>query len=132
MNWSEMMARTLGRGAAPRPDDIVQVAYGYGLFTGGLGAHQGADEAGRDGHSHVQRQHGQRQIMMMQRAWARPCCAARPPTRSISRETIREMGIPTSDLKLRAGCFGAEPWTEAMRKRHGRRCSASTRWIFMA
>lgn len=113
--WTEMMARTI-TGAGGTKDDIIQVAYGYGLFTGGLGAHQGASKVGAmvipmsSGNT-------QRQIMMMQELGTTMLCCT-PSYATLLGETIREMGLdPKKDLKLKAGCFGAEPWTEAMRVR---------------
>jgi len=113
--WSEMMARTLTAAGATK-DDIVQVTYGLGLFTGGFGAYQGADRIGAmvlpmsSGNT-------QRQILMMKDLGTTLLCCT-PSYASYLGETIREMGIdPKKDLKLRAGCFGAEPWTEAMRQR---------------
>ena len=112
--WSEMMARTL-TGAGAGPDDIVQVAYGLGLFTGGFGGVQGGQQLGAmvipmsSGNT-------QRQIMMMRELGTTVLCCT-PSYATYLGETIREMGLdPKKDLKLRAGCFGAEPWTEAMRQ----------------
>ena len=113
--WSEMMARTLSAAGA-KSGDIVQVAYGFGLFTGGFGAFQGADRIGAmvlpmsSGNT-------QRQIMMMRDMETTILCCT-PSYAVYLGETIREMGIdPKRDLKLRAGCFGAEPWSEAMRNK---------------
>ncbi|MBE6992163.1 MAG: phenylacetate--CoA ligase [Ruminococcaceae bacterium] len=113
--WTEMMARTLTAAGATK-EDVIQVAYGYGLFTGGLGAHQGASKIGSmvipmsSGNT-------QRQIMMMQDLGVTMLCCT-PSYATLLGETIREMGLdPKKDLKLKAGCFGAEPWTEAMRVR---------------
>ena len=113
--WSEMMARTLTAAGCGR-EDIVQVAYGFGLFTGGFGAYQGADKIGAmvlpmsSGNT-------QRQIMMMRDMESTILCCT-PSYAVYLGETIREMGLdPAKDLKLKAGCFGAEPWSEAMRKR---------------
>ncbi len=113
--WSEMMARTL-TAAGCGQGDIVQVAYGFGLFTGGFGAYQGADRIGAmvlpmsSGNT-------QRQIMMMHDMGTTILCCT-PSYATFLGETIREMGMdPKKDLKLRAGCFGAEPWTEAMRQK---------------
>ena len=113
--WSEMMARTLTAAGCSR-EDIVQVAYGFGLFTGGFGAYQGADRIGAmvlpmsSGNT-------QRQIMMMQEMGSTILCCT-PSYAVYLGEAIREMGLdPAKDLKLKAGCFGAEPWSEAMRKR---------------
>ncbi|MCQ2436990.1 MAG: phenylacetate--CoA ligase [Clostridia bacterium] len=113
--WSEMMARTL-TGAGATAEDIVQVAYGLGLFTGGFGAYQGADKIGA---MVVPMSSGntQRQIMMMRELGVTVICCT-PSYATFLGETIRDMGLdPKKDLKLRAGCFGAEPWTEAMRVR---------------
>ncbi len=113
--WSEMMARTLSAAGADK-GDIVQVAYGFGLFTGGFGAYQGADKIGAmvlpmsSGNT-------QRQIMMMQDMGSTILCCT-PSYAVYLGETVREMGIdPKRDLKLKAGCFGAEPWSEAMRNK---------------
>lgn len=111
--WTEMVARAIVA-AGGGQDDIVQVAYGYGLFTGGLGAHQGAQEVGAmvipmsSGNT-------QRQIMMMHDLGATMLCCT-PSYATYLGETIRDMGIPISEFKLKSGCFGAEPWTEGMRK----------------
>ena len=113
--WTEMMARTL-TGAGATKDDIVQVCYGYGLFTGGLGAHQGATAIGA---MTIPMSSGntQRQIMMMKEMGTTILCCT-PSYATYLGETIREMGLdPNKDLKLRAGCFGAEPWTEEMRQK---------------
>ncbi|MBQ2968140.1 MAG: phenylacetate--CoA ligase [Clostridia bacterium] len=112
--WTEMMARTLTAAGCTK-DDIVQVCYGYGLFTGGLGAHQGASKIGAmvipmsSGNT-------QRQIMMMKELGATMLCCT-PSYATYLGETIKEMGIKPEELKLKAGCFGAEPWTEEMRVR---------------
>ena len=111
--WSEMMARTL-TAAGCTSADVVQVCYGLGLFTGGFGAYQGADKIGAlvipmsSGNT-------QRQIMMMKDLESTILCC--PPSYApYLGETIREMGlVPGKDIKLKAGCFGAEPWTEEMR-----------------
>ncbi len=113
--WTEMVARSLVAAGATK-DDIVQVAYGYGLFTGGLGAHQGASQIGAmvipmsSGNT-------QRQIMMMKELGATILCCT-PSYATYLGETIRDMGLkPGVDIKLKAGVFGAEPWTEGMRQR---------------
>ena len=113
--WSLMMARTLTAAGCTR-DDIVQVAYGLGLFTGGFGAYQGADRVGA---MVVPMSSGntQRQILMMKDLGVTMLCCT-PSYATYLGETIREMGLePGKDIKLKAGCFGAEPWTEAMRAR---------------
>ncbi len=113
--WSNMMARTLTAAGCTR-DDIVQVAYGLGLFTGGFGAYQGADRLGA---MVVPMSSGntQRQIMMMKDLGVTLLCCT-PSYAAYLGETIHEMGlVPGKDIHLKAGCFGAEPWTEAMRVR---------------
>ena len=113
--WSEMVARAL-IAAGGTKDDIIQVAYGYGLFTGGLGAHQGATEIGA---MTIPMSSGntQRQIMMMKELGATMLCCT-PSYATYLGETIRDMGIdPKKDLRLKSGIFGAEPWTEEMRRR---------------
>lgn len=113
--WAQMMARTL-TAAGCTDEDVVQVCYGMGLFTGGFGAYQGADRLGAmvipmsSGNT-------QRQIMMMQEMGTSILCCT-PSYATFLGETMREMGIdPERNLKLKAGCFGAEPWSEAMRNR---------------
>ena len=112
--WAELMARAMYCANVGK-SDIVQVAYGYGLFTGGLGAHQGA---GKLGATVIPMSSGntQRQIMMMREMGATMLCCT-PSYATHLGETIREMGLePGKDIHLKAGCFGAEPWTEEMRK----------------
>lgn len=112
--WSEMVARAMASIGADEKD-IVQVCYGYGLFTGGLGAHQGATEVGAmvipmsSGNT-------QRQIMMMQELGSTILCCT-PSYAAYLGEAIHDAGlVPGKDIKLRAGLFGAEPWTEEMRQ----------------
>ena len=112
--WSEMVARAMASIGADEKD-IVQVCYGYGLFTGGLGAHQGATEVGAmvipmsSGNT-------QRQIMMMQELGSTILCCT-PSYAAYLGEAIHDAGlVPNKDIKLRAGLFGAEPWTEEMRQ----------------
>ena len=111
--WTDMVARAMA-GIGADEKDIIQVCYGYGLFTGGLGAHQGATEVGAmvipmsSGNT-------QRQIMMMQELGSTILCCT-PSYAAYLGESIRDAGlVPGKDIKLRAGLFGAEPWTEAMR-----------------
>jgi phenylacetate-CoA ligase len=110
--WTEMVARAL-TAAGGGKDDIIQVAYGYGLFTGGLGAHQGATKIGAmvlpmsSGNT-------QRQILMMKELGVTMLCCT-PSYATFLGESVREMGIKPGELKLKAGCFGAEPWSEEMR-----------------
>ena len=110
--WTEMVARSMTAVGAGK-NDVVQVCYGYGLFTGGLGAHQGANEIGAmvipmsSGNT-------QRQIMMMRELGSTILCCT-PSYATYLGEAIHDMGIDPSELKLKAGLFGAEPWTQEMR-----------------
>jgi len=110
--WSECMARCLtmmGGGRHSR----VHVAYGYGLFTGGLGAHSGAE---RIGAAVIPASTGNtaRQIQILTDFKPTILCCT-PSYALYIAETMREMGLTTADIALEAGCFGAEPWSEAMR-----------------
>jgi phenylacetate-CoA ligase len=111
--WSEVMARTLTSAGANR-DDFIQVAYGYGLFTGGLGLHYGGEKIGASvipisGGNTV------RQIQLMH-DFGSTVLACTPSYALFLAEAIQESGINRDDLKLRVGVFGAEPWTENMRR----------------
>jgi phenylacetate-CoA ligase len=110
--WGEVMARCLTMAGATK-NDIVQVAYGYGLFTGGFGVHYGARKIGA---MIVPASAGntRRQIEIM-RDFGTTILACTPSYALYMAEVAREMGIEPTTLKLKAGCFGAEMWTEAMR-----------------
>ncbi len=110
--WSELMARCLAMVGADR-NSMVQVSYGYGLFTGGLGAHYGAERLGA---SVVPTSSGNtaRQIQIMRDFGTTILCCT-PSYALFLAETIEEMGIKKGELKLKTGIFGAEPWTENMR-----------------
>lgn len=112
--WSECMARTL-TACGTTQDDIVHVAYGYGLFTGGLGAHHGAT---RIGAMTVPMSSGntQRQIMMMTELKATVLCCT-PSYALHLGEVMAEMGLTPQQIPLRAAALGAEPWSEQMRRR---------------
>src|SRR6266446_5336402 len=110
--WSDLMARTLACAGA-RPGDIVHNAYGYGLFTGGLGAHYGAE---RLGCTVVPMSGGgtERQVTLLQDFAANVLCATPSYALNIA-EVAHGMGIDLRETSLRLGLFGAEPWTEGMR-----------------
>ncbi len=111
--WTECMARNLFA-AGVRFNDICQNAYGMGLFTGGLGFHQGAT---RIGCAVIPISSGQteRQILIMQDFGVTVLFST--PTYALTiAERAEEMGVKIKDLPLRVGVFGAEPWTIAMRK----------------
>ncbi|MEI9479114.1 MAG: phenylacetate--CoA ligase [Deltaproteobacteria bacterium] len=111
--WTECMARNL-YAAGVRSNDICQNAYGMGLFTGGLGFHQGAT---RIGAAVIPISSGQteRQVMILQDFGVTVLCCT--PTYALAiAERAEEMGVKIRDFPLRIGCFGAEPWTIEMRK----------------
>ncbi len=112
--WTEMVARSLVAAGAGK-EDIIQVTYGYGLFTGGLGAHQGASRVGA---MVVPMSSGntQRQLMMMHDLGATMLCCT-PSYAIFLGESLKEMGYDPKEFKLKSGCFGAEPWTEEMREK---------------
>lgn len=111
-NWSELLARGL-MSAGVTPKDIVQIAYGYGLFTGGLGIHYGFERLGA---TVVPASGGntKRQLQLMV-DFGTTVLACTPSYALYIAEVGREMGIDFAELPLRIGIFGAEPWTEAMR-----------------
>ncbi len=110
--WSEIMARTLAAGGATK-DDVIQNAYGYGLFTGGLGFHYGAERLGA---SVIPTSGGntKRQILLLQDLET-TVITCTPSYALILDETAKDMGVDLRDTKLRLGFMGAEPWSEQMR-----------------
>jgi len=110
--WSEVMARTLMAAGVSR-GDVVQNAYGYGLFTGGLGFHYGAE---RIGAAVIPISGGftDRQLVALRDFGSTVLCST-PSYALHLAEALEDAGINPKDLKLRVGFFGAEPWTEAMR-----------------
>jgi phenylacetate-CoA ligase len=111
--WSEVMARTLTCAGANR-HDFIHVAYGYGLFTGGLGIHYGGEKIGASVIP-VSGGNTTRQLQLMH-DFGSTILACTPSYALFLAEAIEESGIDRKELKLRAGVFGAEPWTENMRK----------------
>jgi phenylacetate-CoA ligase len=111
--WAEVSARCLTAYGVTN-HDIIQVSYGYGLFTGGLGAHCGVENIGG---TVIPMSSGntQKQIQLMHDFGATGLCCT-PSYALFLAETIRESGVPPEEFKLRMGAFGAEPWTENMRK----------------
>ncbi|NLW81732.1 MAG: phenylacetate--CoA ligase [Desulfovibrionales bacterium] len=110
--WAELMARSLMAAGATRRD-IVHNAYGYGLFTGGLGMHYGVERLGAtilpiSGGS------TRRQVMLMRDFGSTILCST-PSYALFLYESILEAGISIADMKLHTGIFGAEPWSEKMR-----------------
>jgi phenylacetate-CoA ligase len=111
--WAEVVTRALCM-AGVHKNDIVQIAYGYGLFTGGLGIHYGSENLGASvipisgGNTH-------KQIQLMEDFGSSVLCCTPSYALNIA-EVMKEMKVEIKDLKLRVGVFGAEPWSEAMRK----------------
>ncbi|HHZ17062.1 MAG TPA: phenylacetate--CoA ligase [Peptococcaceae bacterium] len=112
-NWAEIMARSLTSGGTTK-DSVIQIAFGYGLFTGGFGVHYGAERIGAlvipisGGNT-------ERQIMIM-KDFGTTVLACTPSYAIYLAETLEKMGIDRSELKLKYGIFGAEPWSEKMRE----------------
>lgn len=111
--WAESMARTMVSGGGDETS-IVQNAFGYGLFTGGLGAHIGAERIGA-AVIPVSGGNTKRQIMFMQ-DFGTTLLSCTPSYALFLGETMRDMGIDPDSLPLKYGVFGAEPWTEGMRQ----------------
>ncbi|MHB1004833.1 MAG: phenylacetate--CoA ligase family protein [Chloroflexota bacterium] len=111
--WSEMMARSLTM-AGVTSADVVHNAYGYGLFTGGLGVHYGTERVGATVVP-VSGGNTKRQIMLMQDLGATALCCT-PSYALFLAETAAEMGVDLRESELRVGLFGAEPWSYRMRE----------------
>ncbi len=111
--WAELMARSLAAAGAWR-GDIIHNAYGYGLFTGGLGIHYGAEKLGASVIP-VSGGNTQRQIVIM-KDFGPTILTATPSYTLHLAEVAGDMGISFDDLKFKAGVFGAEPWSENMRQ----------------
>ncbi|SHF24298.1 phenylacetate-CoA ligase [Mariniphaga anaerophila] len=111
--WAEVVTRALCM-AGVHKNDIVQVAYGYGLFTGGLGLHYGTENLGATVIP-ISGGNTKKQIQLMQ-DFGTSVVACTPSYALFLAEVMQEMGIDPADLKLRVGIFGAEPWSENMRR----------------
>ncbi|HEX2999140.1 MAG TPA: phenylacetate--CoA ligase [Armatimonadota bacterium] len=111
--WSELMARTLTSGGAGKRD-IIQNAYGYGMFTGGLGVHYGAERIGAVTVP-ISGGNTQRQIMIMQ-DFGSTMLSCTPSYALHLADAAADMGIDVRELPLKYGVFGAEPWTDNMRR----------------
>ncbi|MGD9331373.1 MAG: phenylacetate--CoA ligase [Desulfobacterales bacterium] len=110
--WAALMARSLMAGGATR-GDMIHNAYGYGLFTGGLGAHYGAEKLGASVIP-VSGGNTKRQIMIM-KDFGPTILTATPSYALHLAEVAAEMNVSFRDLKFKYGIFGAEPWSESMR-----------------
>ena len=111
--WANLVARSI-RAAGGRPGDMVHIAYGYGLFTGGLGAHYGAERAGC---TVVPMSGGQteKQVQLIQ-DFKPDIIMVTPSYMQVIVEEFQRQGLDARDSSLKVGIFGAEPWTEAMRQ----------------
>jgi phenylacetate-CoA ligase len=112
-NWSNLVARIL-TAAGVTKDDVIQIAFGYGLFTGGFGLHYGAERLGASVIP-ISAGNTKRQIQIMQ-DFKTTALVCTPSYALIIADTMMEMGINPNGLSLRYGLFGAEPWSEAMRQ----------------
>ena len=112
-SWAEGAARVLAVGDVG-PGDVVQVSYGYGLFTGGLGAHAAVGKLGAV-QLPTSAGNSEKQIMLMKDFGSTTLCCT--PSYALHLcEVMEKMGIKKEDLKLRVGFFGAEPWTWGIRR----------------
>lgn len=111
--WTECLSRAFSSYGATQ-QDVFQIAYGYGLFTGGLGAHYGAENIGA---SVIPMSSGNtaKQIQLMHDFGTTILCCT-PSYALFLAESLAQTGIDRREFKLKAGAFGAEPWTENMRK----------------
>jgi len=111
--WAGLVARSL-RAAGVRPGNIVHIAYGYGLFTGGLGAHYGAEKLGC---TVIPMSGGQteKQVQLIQ-DFRPDAIMVTPSYMQVIIEEFARQGLDARDSSLKVGIFGAEPWTEAMRR----------------
>ncbi|SJZ45166.1 phenylacetate--CoA ligase family protein [Selenihalanaerobacter shriftii] len=111
--WSDLIARIVTQ-AGVTDEDIVQICFGYGMFTGGFGLHYGLEEAGA---TVIPASAGntKRQIMMMQ-DFGTTALVSTPSYALYIAEVAKEMGINPHDLGIKIGLFGGEPWTEEMRR----------------
>ena len=111
-NWSELMARSFVAAGAHK-GDIIHNAYGYGLFTGGLGAHYGAERLGASVIP-ISGGNTSRQLLIMQ-DFGSTVLTCTPSYSLFMAEEAKAAGIDFRNLKLKVGIFGAEPWSEEMR-----------------
>jgi phenylacetate-CoA ligase len=125
--WAELMARTLSCGGAHK-GDVVHNAYGYGLFTGGLGAHYGAERLGA-AVIPISGGNSKRQIMIMQ-DFGSTVLMCTPSYALNLADVMKDMNVDPKTLKLRVGLFGAEPWSEKMREEIEKRLNISAIDIF--
>lgn len=111
-NWTECLSRSF-TAFGGSSEDVFHISYGYGLFTGGMGAHYGAENIGASVIP-VSSGNTDKQILLMHDFGSTMLCCT-PSYALYLADKIKESGIPRNEFKLKAGIFGAEPWTEEMR-----------------
>ena len=111
--WAKIVAKELARLGVTK-QDVVQIAYGYGLFTGGMGLHYGCEELGAIAVP-ISGGNTARQLMLM-RDFGTTVLACTPSYALYLAESLEESGIAREELRLKIGVFGAEPWSEGMRE----------------
>ena len=120
--WAEIIARALTC-AGTTKNSVIQIAYGYGLFTGGLGVHYGAERVGASVIP-ISGGNTQRQLMIM-KDFGTTVLACTPSYAVYLAETLEKMGEDRANFKLKYGIFGAEPWSEKMRQELEKRLEIS-------
>ncbi len=113
-HWSELVARQLAA-AGITEHDVVQIAFNYGLFTGGLGFHYGAERIGASVIPASTGRNVREQVMIM-RDYKATVLVTMPNHAAAIAGAVEEMGIHPENLQLRVGLFGAEPWSETLRE----------------
>jgi phenylacetate-CoA ligase len=111
--WSNLVARVLAAGGITK-DDVIQISFNYGLFTGAFGLHYGAERLGASVIP-ISSGNTRRQIQIMQ-DFKTTALVGTPSYAMLIADTMMEMGINRNSLSLKYGLFGAEPWSDAMRK----------------
>ncbi|QRN86832.1 phenylacetate--CoA ligase [Clostridia bacterium] len=112
--WSELMARSLACAGATK-NDVIHNAYGYGLFTGGLGVHYGCEKLGASVIP-ISGGNSKKQVMIMQDYGSTVLCCTPSYALNLA-EVMNDLGVAPTDLKLKVGIFGAEPWSAEMREK---------------
>ncbi|NPV59828.1 MAG: phenylacetate--CoA ligase [Actinobacteria bacterium] len=125
--WADLVARTIVA-AGGTPEDIVHVAYGYGLFTGGLGLHYGAEMLGATALP-MSGGNTKRQVRLMVDFGSTILCCTPSYALNIA-EVMREMEVPREQVKLKSAILGAEPWSDEMRRQIEEELSLSAHDIY--
>lgn len=126
-NWAEVCARSLVA-AGGNSNSVIQIAYGYGLFTGGLGIHYGAEHLGASTIP-ISSGNTDRQVMLM-KDFHTSLLACTPSYALYLADALEDKGISAEELDLKTGLFGAEPWSENMRREIERRLNISAHNIY--